>query len=349
MTRALTESLLTQVLGQIVPAAAPGLPVMAPGNAPGNVPGSAPDPEHQARNLAQRIAAARPEHPHLARSLVLVCAADHGLATAGTTGHSGEPEFTSRAAMRAIASGQAAINAVARAADAPVLVVDCGVALAGEGEQRPDSSPDTVELRIGNGTGDVRVGPAMTAEQAALAIDSGIALGLSLAEANIDCLALGHIAAGADALLDTLCALLCDVPLQLLGQPARELAGTLLQVHAPVLESEREPLNVLSALGGYAVGVLVGVMLAAAAYRMLVVLDGCGTSLAGLLATRLCPAVSGYLFASHAGHGPGHQQALHELGLAPLIDTSLARGEGVGAALALPMLTAAAARGTVAP
>lgn len=360
MTTGVTGSLLGQILGEIVPVE-PGAEPDKPdqeSDAPDLIDsiGISVDRDQQLHGLARRIAAARPDEPRIERGLVLVCAADHGLVTASDcAADAADPggdsaSFTSLAAIRAIASGQAAVNAVARAADATVLVVDCGIAALSPGGEKPEIAvPGSIDLRLGNGTADVRAGPAMTDEQAALAVESGVALGLSLAEADIDCLALGHIAPGADALIEILCALVSGVPIRLLDPAARELARSLLTVHAPVLEREREPLKLLAALGGYALGVLTGVILAAAARRVLVILDGRGTSLAGLLAARLCPAVPGYLFASHAGHSPGHQQTLYELGLAPLVDLDVARGEGVGAALALPVLTAAVARGTVAP
>lgn len=249
--------------------------------------------------------------------------------------------------MRELAAGQSAIHALARSAQATVLLVDCGVAApAGEPVK---ISPEVIDLRIGNGTHDVRQRPATTRARAALAIDSGVALGQSLADSGIDCIALGHIAEGAASILETACALLTGLPLNLLEPPHRPIAHALRDAHAHALADERDPLAILTALGGHAIGVMTGVILAAAANRVLVVLDDRGTSLAGLLAARLCPAVTGYLFASHLGQSAGHQQALYELGLTPLFDLGVARGQGEGAALALPALVDASARGTVAP
>ena len=57
----------------------------------------------------------------------------------------------------------------------------------------------------------------------------------------------------------------------------------------------------------------------------------------------LCPPVRDYLFAAHRSAEPGHRAVLARLGLDPLLDLELRLGEGTGALLALPIVTAAAA------
>ena len=62
-----------------------------------------------------------------------------------------------------------------------------------------------------------------------------------------------------------------------------------------------------------------------------------------LLARALCPAVGDYLMAAHRSAERGHGVVLAQLGLDPLLDLELRLGEGTGALLALPIVTAAAA------
>ncbi len=85
-----------------------------------------------------------------------------------------------------------------------------------------------------------------------------------------------------------------------------------------------------------------GLAIGAARLRVLVVLDGLISSVAGLIAARLCPAVRGSLVAAHLGPEPGHRVVLDALGLRPLLDLGLRLGEGTGAALALPLIASAA-------
>ena len=75
---------------------------------------------------------------------------------------------------------------------------------------------------------------------------------------------------------------------------------------------------------------------------MVVVLDGLISSVAGLLAVWLDPAVREYCVAAHCGVEVGHRVVLEELGLRPLFDLGLRLGEGSGAALALNLIQCAA-------
>jgi nicotinate-nucleotide--dimethylbenzimidazole phosphoribosyltransferase len=103
-----------------------------------------------------------------------------------------------------------------------------------------------------------------------------------------------------------------------------------------------DALAALSAVGGFEIAGLAGAALEAAARRMLVVLDGFISSVAGLVADRIDPRVRGYLVAGHRSVEAGHHAVLQTLGLDPLIDLQLRLGEGTGAALALHPIHCAA-------
>lgn len=107
--------------------------------------------------------------------------------------------------------------------------------------------------------------------------------------------------------------------------------------------ADRDPLATLASLGGAEHAALVGVVLAAAARRVPVVLDGVIAVAAALATVRLCPAAADVLIAGHRSAEPGATAALEDLGLDPLIDLALALGEGTGAVLAVPVVRSAAA------
>ena len=284
--------------------------------------------------LAERLAAARhAPQPAVARKLVVVCAADHGVATA----RPGQPS-TTRAALSQIATGEAAVCAAARAAQASLVLVDCGV--------RDDelsagiaTPAGIVDVRIGNGTADMRAGAAMTPAQALACLHTGIALLLSLVDAGADIVALGHLGAGSRVASGALVAACTGAAPSTLGMGDRDAIAAALAASRP---DPAQPLAILAAVGGFELGVMTGLVLAAASLDIPVVLDDHGTSAAALLAARLQPHVAGYLFASHAGSTPGHRRALHALGLPVIFDVGVAQGEATGAILALPIIDSAA-------
>jgi nicotinate-nucleotide--dimethylbenzimidazole phosphoribosyltransferase len=87
---------------------------------------------------------------------------------------------------------------------------------------------------------------------------------------------------------------------------------------------------------------MTGIMLQGAASRVAVLLDGFIAGAAALVACGLVPQVRDYLCATHVSVEPGHLAQLEHLQLEPLFNLGLRLGEGTGAALAIPMLEAAA-------
>jgi len=104
-----------------------------------------------------------------------------------------------------------------------------------------------------------------------------------------------------------------------------------------------DPLGVLAAVGGLEIAALVGAILGAAEAGVPVVLDGFITGSAALVASAMAPGVEARVIASHASAEPGHRIVLEQLELRPLLDLELRLGEGSGAALAIPIIRAAAA------
>jgi nicotinate-nucleotide--dimethylbenzimidazole phosphoribosyltransferase len=74
-----------------------------------------------------------------------------------------------------------------------------------------------------------------------------------------------------------------------------------------------------------------------------VVVDGFISTAAILVAVRLQPDLLPYCIFAHGSAEKGHRLMLETLGATPLLDLGMRLGEGTGAALALPILKAAAA------
>lgn len=326
----MTASLLQQVIEQLVPA-----DTDIGSRARQQIAGKPDADSDGLAELGARVAAA--QHtiwPTLEHKHIVICSADHGIMSVDTLDSN-----ATVVALAQVAGGHAAVNSVARTAGASIALIDCGVYRPPDEQERARSTlPGVIDLRVANRTADIRRGPAMKREQALASVHTGIALLLSLSAAQVDCIALGQIASGVRPVNDILIATLANIPSTMLEPSTRNIANQALAANA---FDERDPIAVLAAFGGFEIGVMAGLILGAAAQRIPVVLDDSGTTAAALLAARLAPAARDYTIASHAGDGLCHKQALHELGLSPLFEIGISHGEGVGAALALPMVESA--------
>jgi nicotinate-nucleotide--dimethylbenzimidazole phosphoribosyltransferase len=302
--------------------------------------------------LALRIACIRGEEmPRLEQPQMVVFAADHGLAARGVSAY---PVDVTWQMVENFLAGGAAVSVLARQHGLALNVVDCGVARDfAAREQAPDDKlprpgqPRLWRRKLGYGTRDCSQGPAMTAQECAMALHNGAALVRQLPG---NALLLGEMGIGNTSCASLLLARLCGEPLAEVtgagtGLDAQGLARKIavldqvLQHHAGV----GEPLDVLAAMGGFEVATMVGAVLQAAAERRVIVVDGFITTAAVLVASRLRPAVLQRCVFSHRSGEPGHARMLAHLGAEPLLDWQLRLGEGSGAALAWPLLVSACA------
>lgn len=278
--------------------------------------------------------------PSVKNKSVIVMAADHGVTAEGVSAY--PAEVTPQMVMNFLRGG-AAINVLARQADARVVVVDMGVAVEIE-----DDSGKLIRRRVGAGTMNQAQGPAMRREQAVESIQSGIEVAESEISKGADILATGDMGIGnTTASAAIACALMKQSPEQIAGRGTgvdddglkRKMAviARALEVNKP---NANDALDVLAKVGGFEIGGLAGVMLAAAANRRPVVVDGFISTAAAMIAVSLAPAAREYMIAAHVSQERGHAIMLKWLGLNPLLDLNLRLGEGTGAALAFQLVEA---------
>jgi nicotinate-nucleotide--dimethylbenzimidazole phosphoribosyltransferase len=284
--------------------------------------------------LGCRLAGIRGFIPERLEAVIVVAAADHGVAAEGVSAY---PQEVTAQMVANFASGGAAINVLAREAGARLVVVDAGVAV-------PFVHENVRSLRVGAGTANLAHGPAMTGEQCGAALAAGRALVEELGD--VDVVALGEMGIGNTTSASALTAALLGVdPALVCGRGTGLDDGGLERKidtvrRALAANAGNEP---LAALGGFEIAVLAGIAAGCAERRIAVLLDGFITAAAALAAVRLEPGVADVLIASHRSPEPGHILALEALGLEPLLDLGLRLGEASGAALALPLLHASIA------
>jgi nicotinate-nucleotide--dimethylbenzimidazole phosphoribosyltransferase len=285
--------------------------------------------------LVERWAAATGQPPPVEpRTAILVFVADHGV-----TGRSVSlyPQRVSSQVAAAAARGETAIGVLARTLGAELVV--CDVGLTGP------PAAGVLDRRVADGSADISAGPALTPEQLQAAVECGYQLAHQLTD-GCDVLVVGEIGIGnttvAGALLASLTGLtpeaVCGRGTGLDAQGLERKRATIAAALAANAPDRTNPLECLRCLGGLELAALAGAMLASAAHRRPILLDGFATGVAALTACRLQPALRDYLIAGHRSAEPAHDRVLVELGLEPLLDLRLRLGEASGAALALPLI-----------
>jgi nicotinate-nucleotide--dimethylbenzimidazole phosphoribosyltransferase len=275
-----------------------------------------------------------------APATVAVFAGDHGVVAEGVTPW---PQEVTAQMVANFCAGGAAINVLARHAGAEVVVVDVGVAT-------PIPAPGGwLDRRVRPGTANLAESPAMTADEAAAALDVGVEVAEQAVAAGARCLLTGDMGIGNTTPSAAIVAALTGRPAAAVTGRGTGIDDAMLARKVAVVEravgrlpAGAGPLEVLAEVGGLEIAALAGFVTGGAAAGVPVVVDGVIALAAALVAVAHTPAVRDYLVAGHRSTEPGAGAALAHLGLAPLLDLELRLGEGTGAALALPVLQAAA-------
>ncbi len=278
--------------------------------------------------------------PAIGRRVIFTLAADHGVVAEGVSAY---PQVVTAQMLENFLRGGAAINVLARHAGADIMVADLGVAT-------PVSPrPGLVARRIGPGTRNMARGPAMTRDEAVAAIEAGIGLVEAERCQGIDLVGTGEMGIGNTTAASAIAAALTGAPVEAVTgrgtgideatwRRKADVVRRALEVNRP---DPKDGLDVLAKVGGFEIGGLVGVILAGAARRIPVVLDGFIAGAAALIAVTLRPEAAHCLLASHCSAEPGHRVILERLGLRPYLDLEMRLGEGTGAALAFTLIEAA--------
>jgi nicotinate-nucleotide--dimethylbenzimidazole phosphoribosyltransferase len=301
-------------------------------------PGSLGTLEAVAEQLAGLAGVCPPPMPEPAA--LAVFAGDHGVHAQGVTPW---PQEVTAQMVANFLNGGAVVNAFAKQVGAEVCVVDVGV------NAQLEPRPGMVPRKIRFGTADMTQGPAMSRAEAVAALEAGIETARDLVTAGNKCVLTGDMGiTNTTASAALIAAFTGASPAQVTGYGTGideqtyahkvEVVRTALQLHQP---DPQDPVGVLAAFGGLEHAALAGFILAAAALRVPVILDGVIAGAAALVAQAFCPEVTAACVAGHRSAEPGHGLALDALGVTPLIDLELRLGEGSGAALALPLVASA--------
>jgi nicotinate-nucleotide--dimethylbenzimidazole phosphoribosyltransferase len=264
-------------------------------------------------------------HPRVERPRIAVFAGTHGVAARGVSAY--PPEVTEQM-VKNFQNGGAAINQLAQTIDADLRIY---------------------ELDLAHPTNDFTQGPAMSEARTA----NAMAYGMMAAEPGIDVLCLGEMGIANTTTAATLCAALfggtgADWAGPGTGVQGRALAHKIAVIDEALarhraLIDRHDPLELLAAVGGEELAAIAGAVLAARMGRIPVLLDGYASTAAAAVLYAVDRRALDHCLVAHRSAEPGHTRLLNAIGKQPLLDFGMRLGEASAAALAVPILKAAAA------
>lgn len=278
--------------------------------------------------------------PELGTKLLVIMAADHGVAEEGV---SAIPSGASRKMLLNFLNQGAAVNVLVNYTQTRLLLVDVG--LTGE----PINHPDMCLRRIRSGSGNICHEIAMTRLEAIDAIETGIEMINKEVDTGVSIVATGELGIANTTSSTAILACLSHADIEEITGRGTGLDDAELRKKKQIIKQAlainrpdpNNPLDILSKVGGLEIAALTGVILACAARRVPVVLDGFVSGAAALLAYRMNNQCRQYLMAAHLSEEPGHRVMLDDLGIKPILDLGLRIGEGTGAVLVFPLIEAA--------
>ena len=277
--------------------------------------------------------------PEVPQKTLILMAGDHGVVEEGVSAY---PQEVTPQMVANFGFGGAAINVFCRHAGADLILVDVGVAA-----DLPDIK-GLIKRKVAYGTKNMTKGPAMTREEAVQALEVGIEIAQGEIAKGAGLLGLGDMGIGNTTPSSALVAFIGNITVEEsvgrgTGVDDEHLALKIAAIKKAIAVNQpdpKDPLDILAKLGGLEIAGLAGVVLAAAAARVPVIVDGLISTAAALVACQFSPLVKKYLIGSHLSVEPGHKHMLSLMELDPILMGDMRLGEGTGGALTMTLVDA---------
>ena len=271
--------------------------------------------------------------------VVFTMAGDHGVSSEGVSAF---PQEVTRQMVENFLEGNATVNIFARHVGARVVIVDCGV----NAEFEPREGLKI--KKVGYGTGNIAHGPAMSTEQAVQSLEVGIEVLNEEFCNGLDIVATGDMGIANTTPSSAIIACLTELDVSKVTGRGTGLDNWEVERKIGIIEraldinelDPSDPIDVLAKIGGFEIGGIAGLCLAAASHKIPVLIDGFISTAAALIACAIEPKVNGYIIASHVSAENGHRIALEKLGKKAILDLNLRLGEGTGAVLGINLVEA---------
>lgn len=277
--------------------------------------------------------------PVIGQKKIIVMGADHGVVAEGVSAF---PQFVTAVMMPLFAQGKTGVSVLAKHVGASLAAVDIGVAA-------PIDDPGVLNKNIRKGTGNMVSEPAMSREEAVESIEIGIKVAQEAIDAGVTLLGTGDMGIGNTTPSSAILAVLGGFSPQEVTGRGTGINDETLNLKTEMIEKaiafnkpdKNDPLDVLAKVGGLEIGGIAGIILAAAANRIPVVIDGFISSAGALVAASLSAKSVQFMIPSHCSAEQAHRLMLETIGLRPMLDMKMRLGEGTGAALAMSIVDGA--------
>jgi len=297
-------------------------------------------------NLGERICAMTGTmKPAVDKKCNFIMAGDHGVVQEGVSAF---PQEVTCQMIGAFLGGLATINALARTAGADIVVTDVGTCCS---HQPAEVKGGKLYVeKIAEGTANFAKGAAMTIEQAEQSILKGFEItDKEIKEKGYNLISTGEMGIGNTTPASAIGAVITGNSIETMTGKGSGINDKSLNNKKEVIRKGIElnkpdagdGLSVLSAVGGFEIGAIAGIILAAAANRIPVVVDGLISTAGALIAKTVCPDSLDYMISGHCSEEPGHILMLEHLELKPLLSLGMRLGEGTGAVVAMACVESA--------
>lgn len=277
--------------------------------------------------------------PELKNPTILVFAADHGIADENVSPY---PKEVTWQMVLNFCAGGAAINVFCRQNGIELKVIDAGVDF-----DFPADSP-VIDAKVARGSKNMLNEPAMTLEECRLSMDRGAELVRQEAQNGCNTIGFGEMGIGNTSPSSLLMHRFMNLPIEICIGKGAGMEGEKLDHKASVLKAVSEkhdpqnPEETLATFGGLEIAMMVGAILEAKKLDMVILIDGFIASAATLTAIQFDASIRGNCIFCHASEEKGHQLMLDFLEAKPVLNLGMRLGEGSGAAVAYPVIKAAA-------
>ena len=282
----------------------------------------------------------RTDRPECKKRAAVIFGADNGVVAEGISQTGSE---VTAQVLDNMGNGISSICVMSRMLGMDVIPVNIGM------------NCDAFHPRVKNrpvryGTWDIAEGPAMLEEECIRAIAEGIRIASECKDAGYELLIIGEMGIG-NTTTSAACAsvLFGRDPAEMTGRGAglsseglrhkTEVIRKALNVNGfQTGRQYKDPVAVLSRVGGLDIAGMTGCFLGGAAASMPVWIDGVISGIAACFAAMLSQKTVSYMMATHASAEPAGALIMQRLGLTPVLYAGMHLGEGTGAAAVLPLL-----------